>query len=183
MDELKKLLATLCPYVGSIIGTASPIAGVLFSAITGLFGLQPNATSQDVLKAIQSDPDAQIKLRSLEIQHSDEILHAQTQIRVAAYNREIEVSKATGQPDHVVHNLAYIFVGGFFLYSFCLFFVSPASGVHDIVLLLAGQISALAIAVANYFFGAMFKSKPMTNAYLSTTPDIILPPPAQTRKE
>lgn len=178
MDELKQILMKLTPFLGSIIGTASPIAGVLFNSVAHLFGMEASATPQDLAKAINGDPEAQIKLRSLEIQHSDEILHAETQIRLGAYNREIEITKATGKPDHVLHILAYLFVGGFFLYSFCLFFVSPSNVVHDIVLLLAGQISSLALMVGNFFFGSMFKSKPFPN---SIPQEIVLPPPAKTR--
>ena len=178
MDELKALLAQSVPYLGAIIGTASPIAGVLFNAVAGLFGLGSNAKPEDLTKAIQGDPEAQIKLRSLEIQHSDEILHAETQIRLGAYSREIEVSKATGHHDPVLSILAFVFVGGFFLYSFFLFFVHIDATVHDIVLLLAGQISSMATIVGGYYFGSMMKSH---TSIQKQSPEIILPPPAKTR--
>lgn len=178
MDELKNVLMKSVPYLGSIIGTVNPIAGVLFNSIAHLFGLNSNVDPSTLASTIVSDPDHDVKLRSLEIQHAKDILDSETQIRMGAYNREIEVTKATGHVDNVLTNLAYIFVVGFFIYAVLLFFVHVDSTVHDIVLLLAGQISSLALCVGNYFFGAMFKPKIIPS---SVPNEVVLPPPAKTR--
>ena len=184
MDELKNVLSKSVPFLGSVIGTASPVAGVLFNSIASLFGLDSNASPEDLRKAIEGDKEAYLKLRTLEMTHASEIQQAELQMRLGAYNREIEVVKATGRHDWVLSALALSMIAGFFIYAFMLFFVHVDSTVHDIVMFIAGQISSMAILVASYFFGATVhrgKMPEIHTAFAPSTPDVILPPPAKTR--
>lgn len=190
MDELKKLLANSVPLIASVIGSANPIAGVLFSTIAHMFGLATTANPVDVASAISADPDHDIKLRQLEITHQDEILNAAVQIRLAAYTRESDIVKSTGKRDYIMDFLAIFIVVAFFALAIIAFCMNLDPQKQNLCYFLLGVFGSGGFSVVvGYYFGNSIPQKinfPQSgygskNAILPTTPDIILPPPAKTK--
>lgn len=178
MDGLKDVIAKSSPLIASVLGSINPLAGVLFSAVAHLFGLPTTATADDVANAVNADPDHDIKLRTLEVQHQDDLFNAKVQLRLGAYNRESEVVKATGKRDFVLDILALGTVGGYFLISTLVFFVHIDTSMNGIVNFMCGELSTAAMMVLAYFFGATF-SRPAQPSTLNK--EVVLPPPAQTK--
>lgn len=176
MDALKKLLSQSVPLISGVIGTASPIAGVLFSAIAHLFGLNTNSTPEELATAISADPDHDIKLKQIEITHQNAILDSITQIRMAAYNRESSVVKSTGRHDWIMEAIAILMVVGFFSMCFIITFCTLGKSDTNLLYLVIGQFSTGFITVLSYYFGATNQ-----RSYLSASASSPgLPAPAQT---
>lgn len=179
MDELKKLLTGTVPLIASVIGTASPIAGVLFSAIAHMFGLNTNSSPQDVVAAITADPDHDIKLRQLEITHQAAVLDAATQIRIAAYNRETSITKSTGKRDIIMDFLAVFIVTAFFTLAIIAFKMTLLPEQQNLCYFLLGVFGSGGFSVVvGYYFGNS-KIQNFVPPIVKNS-DIVLPPPAQT---
>jgi hypothetical protein len=175
MDELKKLLMATVPLIGNVIGTASPIAGILFSAIAHMFGLNTGATADQVASAISSDPDHDIKLKQLEITHADAILDAATQIRMGAYEREETILKS-GKRDWLMDFLSIFIVMSFMAMCLIVAFVQLPHQEHDIFYMLLGAVAGGWSVILNYYYGSSINQKIPIQNYRS----IHLPPPADT---
>jgi hypothetical protein len=181
MDELKKLLAGSVPLIASVIGTASPIAGVLFSTIAHMFGLSTTANPTDVCTAINADPDHDVKLRQLEVEHQEAILTEATQIRMGAYTREADITKATGKRDWIMGFLAIFIVVAFFALAIIAFCMTLDPQKSNLCYFLLGVFGSGGFSVVvGYYFG----SSVSPNIRLPVPPlpkNVVLPPPAQTR--
>lgn len=171
MSTLGNVISKSAPILGGIINSFLPGSGLVISGLMSLFGVN---TSSDLETTIQNDPEAATKLKQFELTNIQELEKIAAQDRASARNMAIETTKATGKRDNTVSILAFSFVAGFFIYSILLFFVKIDPTVHDIVLLIAGQIATMAITVAGFYFGGMFKTSHSHH-------DEVLPPPAQTR--
>jgi hypothetical protein len=94
------------------------VAGKL---VAGLFGADPE-NPEEVMNAIQGDPNAMVKLRELENTHKQKLQELQLEETKAflsdvdsARKREAAVVAATGGKDINLYVLSYIVVGAFFL--------------------------------------------------------------------
>lgn len=172
-NTLGKIVGAVSPVIGGILNAALPGSGLIVSALGSLFGVNSSDPS-DIASKINADPDASLKLRQFEILHANDLAAIEAADRASARDREKSVVSSTGKKDWTVSVLATVFVAGFFAYAFMFFFVSVEPEEHDIVMFLAGQIASLAMMVAAYYFGGIFRQP-------RATPEVILPPPEQTR--
>lgn len=175
VNALSNTVSKFAPSLGAVLNLALPGSGLVVSALAHIFGADPK-NEDDISRKIAADPDAYLKIQQFQMIHAEELEKIAFQDRDSARKRNIEVTKATGKNDNTLSVLAYAFVGGFFIYSFLLFFVHIDSTAHDIVLLLAGQISSMAITVAGFYFGSMMKGQ-----VISRNDNIDIPSPDQTR--
>ncbi len=82
-SDIENFIAKSAPLLASAVG--GPIAGVAVNLISNLFGSDPK-NPDDILKKMQADPDAAMKLKQLEMQHEESLL----QIQMQSYAKEIE---------------------------------------------------------------------------------------------
>ena len=100
-------ITDIAPTLGGIIGgPPGALIGGAVSLLAKVFGLKADAKPEDVMKAIQSDPEAALKLMVLENQFKldwkeKEIEELKTYLAdiQSARQREVEVTKATGKKD------------------------------------------------------------------------------------
>jgi len=155
---------------GAIAGMfAGPQAGNLastgISALLGVLGLKPDAKPDDVLVAIQADPQAALKLKLAEndfkIRQREldiEELKAELADIQSARTREIEITKTTGRRDSLQFSLA---VAGWLAPVFLIFWLlvkGLPSGMSADAAALVGGFLGIIISeyktIYQYFFGS-----------------------------
>lgn len=155
--DIGKKVADTAPLLGKAL--AGPVGGAAGSLIANLFGTAPDPDA--VMKQIEQDPQAYLKLKELEYSHAEELeklaLQAET-ARLAdvqgARSREIEITKATGDKDINLYVLAWTVVLGFFLLTGALMVIPLQEGSSEVVFLLFGGLVAGFSQVLGYFFGS-----------------------------
>ncbi len=151
------------PLVAGIIGSASPITGLLLDGLGHLFGVS-TASPAAIATAVAADPDAKIKLKEFELKHS-EILEQyslqtyQTEVddRKNARDRDVAETKLLGGRDWVMDSIAIIVVVGFFGMALVVALTKLDQSDHDVLYTLIGQMAAGFICVLSFFFGSMRK--------------------------
>lgn len=181
MTTLSNVVGKISPVLGSILGAFVPGGSLIVSAIANAFGVA-GQNEDELVRAIQADPEAAIKLKQIELDHKQAIANMETQIRLGAYDREKSIVESTHQRDWVLDILAIGTVTGFFLLAILIFLIKVDPSMNGIVNFVFGEISSMAALVLSYYFGATFKQQFSTSAVLSNQlKPVVLPPPAQTK--
>jgi hypothetical protein len=155
--------------IAGVIGKAAPLVGTLIAGpagatVGGLIAstLGVEAEPQAVAKALNTDPQALVKVRELELTHARDMqtlaLQSEAQ-RLAdvqhARTRDIELRKLTGGTNIRADILAFVAIGGLVALTYTLLFVAlPEGPGRDVLLLLAGGLLAVAKEVYSYEFGS-----------------------------
>ncbi len=123
-DIGRSLISQGAPLIGGLLG--GPAGAVAGKLVAGVFGADPD-NPEEVMNAIQGDPEAILKLRELENTHRVKLQELQLEETKAfltdidsARKREAAVVTATGKKDVNLYILSYIVVGSFFLLVFVL---------------------------------------------------------------
>lgn len=145
--EILPVVSKVAPLLGSVLG--SNLADVGISLIAQAFGVTPSDISK-LDRVIANDPEAAIKLRTLEYEH------AATLAKIAAQNYQTEVDDRKNARDMksiVPHILAFCFL---IIYSFVQYEVINHPGeVDDII---SARVQDILIMVFSYYFGSAFKN-------------------------
>jgi hypothetical protein len=158
-------IGTLAPAIGAVLapvtGGASLAIGGAVGALTKAFGLNPDATPDQVLQAVNTDPETALKLMLAEndfmLKKRDQdieelkILLLDTQ---SARGRQTESEKATGKKDINLYILAWVMVLGFFVLLAWMLEVPVPEDQNGVVFMLFGSLSSAFGAVIQYFFGS-----------------------------
>jgi len=159
------LVKSAAPILGTCIGgpagtAVGGLAGGAISLIASAFGIEDADNPEAVYEAIKADPDAVIKLKTIELNNKTElerIALQRDQAQLAdiqnARTREIEMAKATGKKDINLYVLAWTIVAGFFGSVVLLTFVELPESSSQAIFLLCGALIAGFGSVMNYFFG------------------------------
>lgn len=179
--DLRTIVAKSSPLLAAALSSVNPLAGLIFTGIAHLFGLNTDATQDQVVNAIANDPDHDIKLKNLEYQHQEALRSIEVQMRQGAYQREQLITSATGKRDVVMEIIALCMVFGFFLMCFIVTFVPITKISSDLMYLVIGQFSTGFITVLSYYFGAT-KAHSSVQVPISHLREVVLPPPEETRR-
>lgn len=150
--NLSDLVSKSAPLLGSMLG--SPLAGIGVSWIAKLFGANKE-NAQDIIDKILLDPDANIKLKTLELQHK-EVLE-----NIAAKNYETEVAdrKSAREREIALHDYVptILAVGFLIIYAAIQFYcvTHPASAL-DII---SARLQDVLIMIVSYYFGSSHRDK------------------------
>lgn len=111
-ERLKDLLIKDAPLLAQTLG--GPFAGIAVSLISSVFGSDSNP--DEVLKSIIKDPEAAIKLKTLELQHQEELQKLQLQ----SYETEVDDRKNAREREKVTQDkvpaiIAMTFTTGYLL--------------------------------------------------------------------
>ena len=150
-QEVAATVANLAPVAGTAIG--GPVGagvGLAIKALAGAFGItSPNPQPQEVLKAIQSDPDAFLKVE--QARASYEIEKMRLTLADIQSARQMGIS---GIKDKNIYIIAWLMISGFFGLLVFLLFVTVPAGQSDVVFMLFGALSTAFGSVITFFFGS-----------------------------
>ncbi len=162
-EDIVGLIKAAAPMVGTAI--AGPLGGTLaksgVSAILSAFGLPDTATPADVKTAIETDPNAALKLKVAEndflLKQKDQELE-DIKLTLAdiqsARQRQIDHEKATGKTDTNLYILTWVVVVGFFAVLIMNMVSAIPEGQNTTVSLLIGALIGGFTSVLSYFFGS-----------------------------
>lgn len=156
-------IAKSAPVLGTALG--GPIGGAMVGVVSLLaktFGVtDEEVTPEQLIKAIELDPEAALKLKQFEMSHKTELerlVLENERIRLAdvanAREREIQITQMTGKRDTNLYILAWTVVLGFFGLSVCLMKWPLPEGASEVVFVLFGAVATGFGTVLQYFFGS-----------------------------
>ena len=76
LESIAGMVGKSAPLLGTVLG--SPLAGIGVSLLAQLFGVNPKDTDK-LMEAIKNDPEAAIKIKTLEFQHQEALLQLESQ--------------------------------------------------------------------------------------------------------
>ncbi|MDH5542772.1 MAG: chloride channel protein [Nitrospinota bacterium] len=168
----KSLVSQGVPLLGGILG--GPAGAVAGKMVAGIFDSNPS-NPEELLNAIQSDPEAITKLREFEMTHKQKLQELQLEETKAfladmdsARSREVALAKATGKGNNHLYVMAYIVLGSFFGIAGYLFykviFISSDPSIdkgvmeklnnNPILMIIIGALISGFTQVLSYFFGS-----------------------------
>ena len=160
-------ITSAAPILGSLLGPGGTLAGTAIKMIGSALGVDP--TEDAVITALQTDPDALLKLKKFELDNKIELQKLnieQEQARLAdiadARSRQIEHEKATGNTDTNLYTLAWTVVAGFFGLMPLLCFRSLPENSNGVVFMLFDSLATGFGQVLQYFFGSSKSSAAKT---------------------
>jgi hypothetical protein len=150
IDQLKKLVTTVAPALGSALG--SPLGGAAIGMIAEKLGVPNN--KQAVEKAIrQATPDEMLKLK--EADNEFEIKMKELDVDVFRLETEdIQDARKNFSNDWTSKLLGFITLGGFMGYIFLVTLQPPEQNSEALINLVLGYLGGLASAVISFYFGA-----------------------------
>lgn len=171
--DLGSFVKKFAPLLGTAIaGPAGTAAGGAVSLICDAFGVAGDDADDptSVMRAIQGDPEAQIKLAQIQAENRLELSKIALQCdqahladRQNARLADVEKTKATGTRDWAMYLLAGIIVAGFFWLTWQMMSKPLPPESSDAVYLLFGGLNTSFAAVVGYFFGSSKGSSDKTN--------------------
>lgn len=173
VNTIKKVAPTAEGLLATFGGAPGMIASGAIKAITEVFGLTDKSTPDDIVKAIATDTQADLKLALAEqdfqvkMRESDiEELKAQLGDVQSARQRQVEHEKITGKSDRNLYILAWTIIVVFFLLTGGLLFFSysakPISDSTGVLFVLMGAMATAFGSVIQYFFGSSKSSSDKT---------------------
>jgi hypothetical protein len=151
---LTDILKTMAPGLATLV--AGPMGGLAVKAIASKFGVED--TLEAVTAAIQSDPEAAMKLREIDLRE----IEAHAKDRDSARNRETVIATSDHAPllnKVVTPVLALGVVGLSFALFAVLIFVNFKPEAKDILIYILGVLSAAVTQILSYYFGSSQGSK------------------------
>jgi hypothetical protein len=151
---LADILKTMAPGLATLV--AGPMGGMAVKAIASKFGVED--TLEAVTNAIQSDPEAAMKLREIDLKE----IEAHAKDRDSARNRETAIATSDKAPmlnKLVTPVLALGVVGLSFVLFTILIFVDVQPEAKDILIYILGVLSAAVTQILSYYFGSSQGSK------------------------
>ncbi len=175
--DVGKTISKAAPILGAVLGgPAGAAAGGAASLIASLFGCE--AKPEEVMKAIQADPESMVKLRELEVQDRANILHWQTAQIQAEVNDRTSARQASvdgGDRIRLFWLSIFLFVVAFGLEAVLLFF-GFASGISgELVGRVMGTVDTLAVMVGTFWFGTSRSSQDNESRLYNSMPTSLVP--------
>lgn len=159
--DVGNAIVKFAPAVGTMLGGPAAAIGGAVGMLSRAFGLGEDADPQQVLDAINKDPDALFKLRSLDVEIERMYLGDRQSARIA----DIEKTKATGSRDTNLYILSWVVVIGFFMLVGILIFkqIPDTNETAKVALpMLFGALISGFKDVLGYFFGTSKSSSDKT---------------------
>tara|TARA_A100001015_G_scaffold264858_1_gene312772 strand:- start:180 stop:653 length:474 start_codon:yes stop_codon:yes gene_type:complete len=150
IDQLKKLVTTVAPALGTALG--SPLGGAAVSMIAEKLGVPNNqkavekairqATPDEMLKLKEADNEFEIKMKELDV----DVYRLETE--------DIQDARKNFSNDWTSKLLGFITLGGFMGYIFLVTLQPPEQNSEALINLVLGYLGGLASAVISFYFGA-----------------------------
>lgn len=155
VSKLLPIVGKAAPLLGGVLGT--PLAGVAISLLASTFGVG-SQNVDDIVKSISSNPEAAIKLKSLEYEH------AETLEKIISANYGIEVDDRKDARKNAIlykdflRHMAYLVTAGFFG-ALVMLFIPLEYNVNERELLsmLVGMLVSKWQTIIDFFYGSSRK--------------------------
>ncbi len=170
--DVGKAVGKFAPMLGAALG--GPAIGGLASVVASALGVtDPDPQPEQIMSAIQGDPEAALKLLTVQENNKVEIERlalARDQAflddRQDARARQVASEQATGKKDINLYALAWLVVTGFFALTGMLCFKALPDDSTGVVFMLFGSLSTAFGMVMSYFFGSSKSSSDKTRLML-----------------
>ena len=152
MNELISMVSKFAPAIGTALG--GPLGGMAVSALAERFGVKDEVTA--VTKAIKADPEAALKLQTLENEKFKAILADKDSAR----NREVSIAtndKAPLLSKLISPALAMIVVVAWVGIQFTLLNTTVPQEMRELVARVLGTLDGALMVILSYYFGASTK--------------------------
>lgn len=156
-ENLINVVSKSAPVLGAALAT--PLAGIGISLLASLFGADPKNTD-DLLERIQNDPNAAIKIKTLEFEHQE----ALEEIASTNFKNEVDDRKSArqlqadlsnnGNRDFVPSVLA---LGFLVIYTIIQVYVILMPGSENDVV--SARVQDILIMIISFYFGGMHREK------------------------
>jgi hypothetical protein len=152
VEALAKTVSQYAPILGSSL--LGPVGGVFGSLIAALFG-GAKEDPADLVNKITADPDAAVKLKTLELQHKDNILNIDNK----NYATEVDDRKDARAMnitlhDHMPNILALIFI---VIYAVMQYHIVNNPGNQDDVI--SARVQDIFVMIISFYFGSAHGKK------------------------
>ncbi len=149
--NIKEIIGTVAPIAGSLLG--GPIGGTVGSMVAGLLGVEDNPKS--IENELKKNPDALLKLKTLDSDERIKSLNAMYQDRADARTMNIKVQASK---DFLVRNTGsmvaiFTVVSAFIMDMYLLYLSVTNNEINSIFTLIAGGTSVKAVQVLSFYFG------------------------------
>lgn len=149
---LKTIVSETAPLLASILG--SPIAGVALALIGQVFGAK-SANVNEIISAIERDPDRGEKLKKLEFDHAEMLEKIAAQNYVTEVEDRKDARQYGAQYKDFLRHMAYLVTFGFLGALILLFLPLPLdANEHDLILVLIGMLASKWQTVIDFFYGS-----------------------------
>lgn len=154
------ILATLAPTVASVLG--GPLAGMATSAVIGAFGLAPDASKDDVLRAIAgATPEQMLKLKEIETNLILELKRLDVDLeKIDAGDRDSARKREVAMSDWTPRILAGLVVVAWIAMQVYIFegqVIAPE--MRDFAMRALGTMDAALTMILAYYFGSSSGSR------------------------
>ena len=135
---------------GALFG---PAGSVIASIISGKFGVSPDATPDQVLTAIKGDPDAALKLRKIETDHTERLQELDNE-RLKIETVDVQSARNVHQHHWMPSVITMVMCAMFGCIIGALFIWAIPGENKDIVVYITGQVSGLLASCVVYWVGS-----------------------------
>ncbi len=165
-----KAVGKFAPLLGTALG-GGPVVGGIISVVAGALGItDPDPQPDQVLQAINADPDVALKLMTVQDNNKVELerINLQNDMayladRQSARQRQVDSEKATGKRDYNLYALSWLNIVGFFAALVLLMFKPLPDDSSGVIFMLFGSLVAGYGMVMQYFFGSSKSSAEKTS--------------------
>lgn len=135
---------------GALFG---PAGSVIASIISGKFGVAPDSTPDQVLTAINGDPDAALKLREIETRHTENLQKMEND-RLRIETADVQNARVAHQHHWMPSVITMVMCAMFGSIVGALFIWAIPGENKDIVVYMAGQVSGMMASCVVYWVGS-----------------------------
>ena len=172
--DIKSILATVAPWIGTALG--GPLGGMAVTAAADALGLSDKteaaiksalsgATPEQMLALKQADNDFSLKMQALGFDSMEKMAALQNADRDSARNREIQVKDGTPKI------LAYLITAGFFGMLVAMLFNAIPDQNRDILNIMLGALGTTWANVTGYYYGSTKGSEAKSALLAQSTPN------------
>ena len=144
--DLKKLIGSGAPILASMLG--GPLAGSAVGMISKAVLGREDATEQEVMDAIQADPEALAKVKVAEIEAETTITEVHGKDREGARTMHVTMKDVT------TPILSWVIVAGFFGMVAGVFLSQIDASESQLIALLIGYVASEMKTVTTFYFGS-----------------------------
>lgn len=154
-SSLAPLISKTAPLLAGVLGT--PLAGVAVSLIANAFNVDPKKIPE-ITKAIQNDPEAAIRLKTLEYEHAETLAKIASQDFSTEVDDRKDARKNSVYYKDFLRHMAYLVTAGFFGALILLFLPIPFNVTErELLSMLIGMLVSKWQTIIDFFYGSSQK--------------------------
>ncbi len=153
-SAIANVVKDVAPLLGTALG--GPIGGIAASLVASAFG-GSSSDLDGLLSKIQTDPDAQVKLRQIDAEIASINAQREQQQEVdtaGARTQYMEMTKILGHPQKMIAILSLIVTVGFFIDMGTILYLPMESSDIDMIKNMNGGLISILTSVFHFWFSS-----------------------------